>query len=84
MSKTEGLLRLWADLMNGGRAQIDEVGLGLKVDQLSRVVDSRGEPQANLLALGPITRGSFGEMTGVPDIVRQIERVTAAVGSGLP
>jgi uncharacterized NAD(P)/FAD-binding protein YdhS len=33
---------LWADLMNGGLAQIDEVGLGLKVDQLSRVVDSRG------------------------------------------
>jgi uncharacterized NAD(P)/FAD-binding protein YdhS len=49
--------------------------LGLKVDALSRVLDRRAAPQAHLLALGPNTRGSFGEMTGAPDIIRQIERV---------
>ena len=68
---------LFAGLINDGFAQVDEVGLGLKVDALSRVVDKRDAPQAHLLALGPITRGSFGEMTGAPDIVRQIERVAA-------
>jgi uncharacterized NAD(P)/FAD-binding protein YdhS len=66
---------LLANLVNEGLAQIDEVGLGVKVDRLSQVLDSQGLPQADLLALGPITRGSFGEMTGVPDIIRQIERV---------
>ena len=70
---------LFAGLINDGFAQVDEVGLGLKVDALSRVVDKRDAPQAHLLALGPITRGSFGEMTGVPDIIRQIERVAALI-----
>jgi uncharacterized NAD(P)/FAD-binding protein YdhS len=28
-----------------------------------------------LLAFGPMTRGSFGEMTGAPDIARHLERV---------
>jgi uncharacterized NAD(P)/FAD-binding protein YdhS len=68
---------LFAGLIDDGFAQVDDVGLGLKVDALSRVVDKQGAPQAHLLALGPITRGSFGEMTGAPDIVRQIERVAA-------
>jgi hypothetical protein len=31
--------------------------------------------QPDLFAFGPITRGTFGEMTGAPDILRQIERV---------
>jgi len=70
---------LLADLIRDGFAQPDEVGLGVKVDKLSQVVDKRETPQAHLLALGPITRGSFGEMTGAPDIVRQIERVAASM-----
>ncbi len=71
--------RLFAGLIDDGLALVDDVGLGLKVDALSRVVDARGAPQAHLRALGPITRGSFGEMTGAPDIVRQIERVVASM-----
>ena len=70
---------LFAGLIDDGLARVDDVGLGLKVDALSRVVDKQGAPQAHLLALGPITRGSFGEMTGAPDIVRQIERVVASM-----
>jgi uncharacterized NAD(P)/FAD-binding protein YdhS len=83
-SKEFGAQPLLADLINDGLVQIDEVGLGLKVDPLSRVLDSSSLPQASLLAFGPITRGSFGEMTGVPDIIRQIERVAPTVGNGLP
>ena len=29
-----------------------------------------------MFAFGPITRGSFGEMTGAPDIAKQIEIAT--------
>jgi uncharacterized NAD(P)/FAD-binding protein YdhS len=66
---------LLADLLDRGLAQTDDVGLGLNVDGLSRLIDARGTAQPDLFAFGPITRGTFGEMTGAPDILRQIERV---------
>jgi uncharacterized NAD(P)/FAD-binding protein YdhS len=66
---------LLGNLVDRGLAQGDAVGLGLSVDALSRLIDARGATQPDLFAFGPITRGTFGEMTGVPDIVRQIERV---------
>jgi uncharacterized NAD(P)/FAD-binding protein YdhS len=64
-----------ADLVDRGLAQADDVSLGLKVDGLSRLIDAREATQPDLFAFGPITRGTFGEMTGAPDILRQIERV---------
>ena len=66
---------LLANLVDRGLAQADDVGVGLKVDGLSRLIDARGATQSDLFAFGPITRGTFGEMTGAPDILRQIERV---------
>ena len=66
---------LLANLVDRGLAQPDDVDLGVKVDEFSRSIDARGAPQPDLFAFGPITRGSFGEMTGAPDIRRQIERV---------
>jgi uncharacterized NAD(P)/FAD-binding protein YdhS len=49
--------------------------MGLDVDRQSRLIASDGHAQATILALGPMTRGTFGEMTGAPDIIRQIARV---------
>jgi uncharacterized NAD(P)/FAD-binding protein YdhS len=66
---------LLANLVDQGLAQADDVGLGLRVDGVSRLIDARGATQPDLFAFGPITRGTFGEMTGAPDILRQIERV---------
>jgi uncharacterized NAD(P)/FAD-binding protein YdhS len=66
---------LLANLMDRGLALADDVGVGLKVDGLSRLIDARGSTQPHLFAFGPITRGTFGEMTGAPDIIGQIERV---------
>lgn len=66
---------LLACLIDRGLAQVDDINLGLKVDRLSRLIDARGATQPDLFAFGPITRGTFGEMTGAPDILRQIERV---------
>ena len=67
------------DLVDQGLAQTDDVSLGLKVDGLSRLIDARGATQSDLFAFGPITRGTFGEMSGAPDILRQIERVVPTV-----
>jgi uncharacterized NAD(P)/FAD-binding protein YdhS len=56
-------------------ARLDRTGIGLAVDPWSRVIDAQGRPDPTLLALGPMTRGSFGEMTGAPDIARHTENV---------
>jgi uncharacterized NAD(P)/FAD-binding protein YdhS len=66
---------LLANLMDRGLAQADDVGIGLKVDGLSRLINAHGATQPHLFAFGPLTRGTFGEMTGAPDILGQIERV---------
>ena len=74
-------------LVDQGLAQADDVNCGVRVDGVSRLIDARGATQPELFAFGPITRGTFGEMTGAPDILRQIERVipilteTETVGS---
>ena len=39
------------------------------------MTDAVGATQPDFFAFGPITRETFGKMTGVPDIVREIERV---------
>lgn len=70
-------------LIAAGTARLDEVKLGLAVDRASRVIGRTGEVQPGLAAFGPMTRGSFGEMTGAPDIARQIEAVVAGFLAGL-
>jgi uncharacterized NAD(P)/FAD-binding protein YdhS len=62
-------------LVDQGLAQADDLNFGVRVDKFSRLIDARGTMQPELFAFGPITRGTFGEMTGAPDILRQIERV---------
>ena len=58
-----------------GLARPDGIDTGIAVDPDSGVIDPGGGAWDTLRALGPATRGSFGEMTGEPDIVRQIVRV---------
>jgi uncharacterized NAD(P)/FAD-binding protein YdhS len=66
---------LLIQLLERGLARSDDVRAGLAVDRESRLISREGAAQASFLALGPLTRGSFGEMTGAPDIARQIERI---------
>lgn len=66
---------LVARLLADGTASLDAVGLGLAVDHRSRVRDAAGEPRPGLYAFGPMTRGSFGEMSGATDIAHPIEAV---------
>jgi uncharacterized NAD(P)/FAD-binding protein YdhS len=70
---------LVAALLAAGQAKLDSVGLGLAVDRASRVLDAAGRVNPGLLAFGPMTRGSFGEMTGAPDIANHIEQVSSAL-----
>ena len=73
---------LIAALLTEGAARLDRTGLGLAVDRSSHVVDAEGRPVPGLVAFGPMTRGSFGEMTGAPDIAKHIEQVAGELLGG--
>jgi uncharacterized NAD(P)/FAD-binding protein YdhS len=63
-------------LLASGRARPDALGIGLEVDEQSRV---SGNPQ--LYALGPLTRGTFWEIVAVPDIRGQARRVAEVIAA---
>jgi uncharacterized NAD(P)/FAD-binding protein YdhS len=62
-------------LLASGRVRPDTLGIGLDVDEASRVIGAGGEADARLYALGPLTRGTFWEIVAVPDIRGQARRV---------
>ncbi|WP_375463979.1 FAD/NAD(P)-binding protein [uncultured Methylobacterium sp.] len=70
---------LIATLLEAGTVRLDAAGLGLAVDPMSRAFNAAGRPQRGLHVFGPLTRGSFGEMTGAPDIAVHIEAVVHAL-----
>lgn len=70
---------LVAALLAEGTIGLDAVGLGIAVDRRSRVLAPSGAPRPGLYAFGPMTRGSFGEMTGAPDIALHIETVVTGL-----
>ncbi|MDO6415030.1 FAD/NAD(P)-binding protein [Sphingomonas sp. BIUV-7] len=59
---------LLRQLRQAGLIVPDECALGIAVDRYSRVVGASGAPSDRLFALGPLTRGTFWEITAVPDI----------------
>lgn len=62
-------------LVAAGLVRPDAVGLGLAVDAESRLRARHGGAHETFRAFGPVTRGSFGEMTGEPDIVKHVARI---------
>jgi uncharacterized NAD(P)/FAD-binding protein YdhS len=62
-------------LVDRGIVRLDALGSGLDVTLDSRLIGAAGAVQPSALALGPMTRGTFGEMTGAPDIVRHIQHL---------
>ncbi len=83
--KDLGANPLVAALLAEDIARLDALDLGLAVDAHSHVLDRDGRASSDLLAFGPMTRGSFGEMTGAPDIAAHIERqATRLFGTGRP
>ena len=71
----DSLLR---SLLDGGQAHPDHLGIGLEVDQHSRVAG--GE---HLWALGPLTKGRYWEIIAVPDIRGQAAAVAEDIAREL-
>lgn len=59
---------LLRDLITRGVVRPDPLGLGLDVTEQGAVINNKGVVSRRLFALGPITRGTFWEVTAVPDI----------------
>ena len=61
---------LLSGLIENGQARADNLGIGLAVDDASRVQGSQ-----RLWAVGPLTKGAFWEIVAVPDIRGQAAAV---------
>lgn len=63
---------LLANLLAQKRARSDVHRMGLDVDRLGHVLNTSGQPQPRLFAVGPMTRGEAWETVAVPDIRQQV------------
>ena len=71
---------LIAELRDRGLAVSDPLGVGLETRDCA-VIDSSGEASSWLFALGPLTRPAWWEITAVPEINLQIDRLVAQLSS---
>jgi uncharacterized NAD(P)/FAD-binding protein YdhS len=74
---------LIADLRERGLAVSDPLGVGFLTRDCA-VIDRGGTPSPWLFALGPLTRPSWWEITAVPEINLQIDRLVAQLSRAAP
>lgn len=74
--ESEPLLRSLADQWLAGP---DAIGLGIAVDRESRPISADGRSADGLWIAGPLARGTFGELMGLPEVANHAKRVAAAV-----
>ncbi|QUS36335.1 FAD/NAD(P)-binding protein [Falsirhodobacter algicola] len=67
------------DLLRRGTARMDPLRIGLSVDAASRLIGADGQAAERILALGPVARAAFWEITAVPDIRDQAARLAAVL-----
>lgn len=66
---------LFRNLLARGLVQVDEMDMGLKVDEDFAVLDQEGNRSGRLFAIGPLLRGTLWETVAVPELRGQALRV---------
>lgn len=59
---------LLGTLQAEGRLSIDELGLGLRVDEQYRLLDGEGRPQPGLHYVGPMLKAQYWEAVAIPEL----------------
>ncbi len=72
-----GLNPVLSSLAARGLARADAAGLGVDVDAHSRMVGQSGVARPDLLVAGPLARGRFGELMGLPQVSQHAKAVAA-------
>lgn len=75
---------LVADLLARGLARIDPLRIGLDVGPDCAVLGRDGRPSPRLFALGPASRAAFWEITAIPDIRAQAQRLAERLLEAVP
>lgn len=66
-------------LHEAGFIKPDPCGFGLACDAESRALAQDGHPVADLYVAGPLARGTFGELTAVPELGAQAEQIARRI-----
>lgn len=66
-------------LAEAGLIRADQYGLGIETGLDSRAVGRDGRAAATLFVAGPLARGTFGELMGLPEVARHAQAVAAEV-----
>lgn len=74
-----GHSRLLETMRDDGVLLLDPFGLGVEVDGQSRLSNAHGQIWPGLFAAGALTAGRFWEITAVPDIRVQAQKIAQAV-----
>jgi len=70
---------LLADLARQGLVQADPAGLGIATDEQGRAIGADGTPVDTLFIGGPLARGTFGELMGLPEVAAYAKRIAEAL-----
>lgn len=68
-------------LAQSGLLRPDSVGLGLEADARGHAVGMTGKPIDTMFIGGPLARGTFGELMGLPEVSRYAVDVAAEIAS---
>lgn len=72
-----------ASLAEAGLVALDPTGLGLATSTAARAIGADGRERPDLFVAGPLARGTFGELMGLPEVTAYAEKVAAELEKGL-
>ena len=70
-------------LADAGLIRVDRHRLGIETGLDGRAIGPDGQALAGLFIAGPLARGTFGELMGLPEVARYAQTVASEIGSQL-